>query len=116
MAAHKLESFDDRLLSWLEVTTSKDVPGFVSNALLMPFINEVKQGIFLSSYPISIKLIFDAGYHVLRKGTSQPIIWRKKKPDLFAIYKGIATRDDIDKTLKLGMNHPMGPLTLGELS
>jgi 3-hydroxyacyl-CoA dehydrogenase len=25
-----------------EVTTSKDVPGFVSNALLMPFINEVQ--------------------------------------------------------------------------
>lgn len=28
-------------LSLAEVTTSKDVPGFVSNALLMPFINEV---------------------------------------------------------------------------
>lgn len=27
--------------------------------------------------------------------------------------KGIATRDDIDKTLRLGMGHPMGPLTLG---
>lgn len=27
--------------------------------------------------------------------------------------KGIATRDDIDKTLKLGMAHPMGPLQLG---
>lgn len=26
---------------------------------------------------------------------------------------GTATRDDIDKTLKLGMNHPMGPLQLG---
>ncbi|KAL9712226.1 hypothetical protein Ac2012v2_005304 [Leucoagaricus gongylophorus] len=51
-----------------EVTTSKDVPGFVSNALLMPFINEVSCG--------------------------------------------IATREDIDTTLKLGMNHPMGPLQL----
>jgi len=30
--------------------------------------------------------------------------------------KGIATRDDIDKTLRLGMGHPMGPLTLGEFS
>ena len=29
--------------------------------------------------------------------------------------KGTATRDDIDKTLKLGMNHPMGPLQLGKL-
>lgn len=27
--------------------------------------------------------------------------------------KGTATRDDIDKTLRLGMNHPMGPLQLG---
>ena len=28
--------------------------------------------------------------------------------------QGVATREDIDKTLKLGMNHPMGPLQLGE--
>ncbi|CDO72619.1 hypothetical protein BN946_scf184985.g38 [Trametes cinnabarina] len=48
-----------------EVTSSQDVPGFVANALLMPFLNE-----------------------------------------------GVATRDDIDKTFKLGMNHPMGPLQL----
>ncbi|KAH9927828.1 3-hydroxyacyl-CoA dehydrogenase [Fomitopsis serialis] len=56
-----------------EVTTSQDVPGFVSNALLMPFINEA----------------------------------------IMCLEKGTATRDDIDKTLKLGMNHPMGPLQLG---
>ncbi|THH15048.1 hypothetical protein EW146_g5370 [Bondarzewia mesenterica] len=58
-----------------EVTTSRDVPGFVSNALLMPFINEA-------------------------------IMW---------LEKGVATRDDIDKTLRLGMNHPMGPLQLADL-
>jgi 3-hydroxyacyl-CoA dehydrogenase len=29
--------------------------------------------------------------------------------------QGTATRDDIDTTLKLGMNHPMGPLQLGKL-
>ncbi|KAJ7807803.1 3-hydroxyacyl-CoA dehydrogenase [Mycena olivaceomarginata] len=58
-----------------EVTTSKDVPGFVSNALLMPFINEA----------------------------------------IMCLEKGTATRDDIDTTLKLGMNHPMGPLQLGFL-
>ncbi|KAI0077193.1 hypothetical protein K474DRAFT_1596520 [Panus rudis PR-1116 ss-1] len=58
-----------------EVTTSKDVPGFVSNALLMPFINEA----------------------------------------IMCLEKGVATRDDIDKTLKLGMNHPMGPLQLGSI-
>ena len=28
--------------------------------------------------------------------------------------KGVATKEDIDKTLKLGMAHPMGPLQLGE--
>ncbi|KAG6897738.1 hypothetical protein C0992_011666 [Termitomyces sp. T32_za158] len=57
-----------------EVTVSKDVPGFVSNALLMPFINEA----------------------------------------IMCLEKGIATREDIDTTLKLGMNHPMGPLQLGK--
>ncbi|KIJ51358.1 hypothetical protein M422DRAFT_26777 [Sphaerobolus stellatus SS14] len=57
-----------------EVTTSQDVPGFVSNALLMPFINEA----------------------------------------ILHLEKGVATRDDIDKTLKLGMNHPMGPLQLAD--
>lgn len=57
-----------------EVTTSQDVPGFVSNALLMPFINEA----------------------------------------IMCLEKGVATRDDIDKTLRLGMNHPMGPLQLAD--
>nr|UOO00979.1 3-hydroxyacyl-CoA dehydrogenase [Ganoderma lucidum] len=57
-----------------EVTYSKDVPGFVANGLLMPFINEA----------------------------------------IMMLEKGIATREDIDKTLKLGMNHPMGPLQLGD--
>ncbi|KAL1945263.1 hypothetical protein VTO73DRAFT_2114 [Trametes versicolor] len=57
-----------------EVTSSQDVPGFVANALLMPFINEA----------------------------------------IMCLEKGIATRDDIDKTLKLGMNHPMGPLQLAD--
>lgn len=34
-----------------------------------------------------------------------------ESPDLAG--QGVATRDDIDKTLRLGMNHPMGPLQLG---
>ncbi|KAI5992054.1 3-hydroxyacyl-CoA dehydrogenase [Pisolithus marmoratus] len=58
-----------------EVATSQDVPGFVSNALLMPFINEA----------------------------------------IMCLEKGVATRDDIDKTFRLGMNHPMGPLQLGDI-
>ena len=57
-----------------EVTTSQDVPGFVSNALLMPFLNEA----------------------------------------IMCLEKGVATRDDIDKTFKLGMAHPMGPLQLAD--
>ncbi|KAH7915595.1 3-hydroxyacyl-CoA dehydrogenase [Hygrophoropsis aurantiaca] len=56
-----------------EVAVSSDVPGFVSNALLMPFINEA----------------------------------------IMCLEKGTASRDDIDKTFRLGMNHPMGPLQLG---
>jgi len=57
-----------------EVTMSQDVPGFVANALLMPYINEA-------------------------------ITW---------LERGVATREDIDKTMKLGMNHPMGPLELAD--
>ncbi|KAH0829070.1 3-hydroxyacyl-CoA dehydrogenase [Lanmaoa asiatica] len=57
-----------------DVATSQDVPGFVSNALLMPFINEA----------------------------------------IICLEKGVATRDDIDKTFRLGMAHPMGPLQLGK--
>ncbi|TAH38146.1 MAG: 3-hydroxybutyryl-CoA dehydrogenase [Planctomycetota bacterium] len=32
----------------------------------------------------------------------------------FALYEGVATREDIDTIMKLGMNHPMGPLTLAD--
>jgi 3-hydroxybutyryl-CoA dehydrogenase len=52
----------------------KDYPGFVSNRVLMPMINEA----------------------------------------VFALYEGVATREDIDTVMKLGMNHPMGPLTLAD--
>lgn len=33
----------------------------------------------------------------------------------FIFVQGTATREDIDTTLKLGMNHPMGPLQLADL-
>ena len=51
-----------------------DYPGFVSNRVLMPMINE----------------------------------------SVFALYEGVATRESIDEIMKLGMNHPMGPLTLAD--
>lgn len=34
---------------------------------------------------------------------------------IFALYEGVATREAIDGVMKLGMNHPMGPLTLADL-
>jgi 3-hydroxybutyryl-CoA dehydrogenase len=51
-----------------------DYPGFVSNRVLMPMINEAA----------------------------------------FALYEGVASREAIDIVMKLGMNHPMGPLTLAD--
>jgi 3-hydroxybutyryl-CoA dehydrogenase len=51
-----------------------DYPGFISNRVLMPMINEA----------------------------------------IFTLYEGVATRESIDGVMKLGMNHPMGPLTLAD--
>lgn len=33
---------------------------------------------------------------------------------IYALYAGVATAESIDGILKLGMNHPMGPLTLAD--
>jgi 3-hydroxybutyryl-CoA dehydrogenase len=51
-----------------------DYPGFVSNRVLMPMINEAA----------------------------------------FALMEGVATKEAIDEVMKLGMNHPMGPLALAD--
>ncbi len=51
-----------------------DSPGFVSNRVLMPMINEA----------------------------------------IFTLHEGVATRESIDGIMKLGMNHPMGPLALAD--
>jgi 3-hydroxybutyryl-CoA dehydrogenase len=51
-----------------------DFPGFVSNRILMPMINEA----------------------------------------IYAVYEGVASPEDVDTVMKLGMNHPMGPLTLAD--
>jgi 3-hydroxybutyryl-CoA dehydrogenase len=34
---------------------------------------------------------------------------------VFCLMEGVATREDIDTVMKLGMNHPMGPLALADL-
>ncbi|PKL87496.1 MAG: 3-hydroxybutyryl-CoA dehydrogenase [Ignavibacteriae bacterium HGW-Ignavibacteriae-2] len=51
-----------------------DYPGFISNRILMPMINEA----------------------------------------IFTLYENVASAEDIDTVMKLGMNHPMGPLTLAD--
>lgn len=51
-----------------------DYPGFVSNRVLLPMINEA----------------------------------------IFCVYEGVATPEAIDTVMKLGMAHPMGPLTLAD--
>jgi 3-hydroxybutyryl-CoA dehydrogenase len=51
-----------------------DFPGFVSNRILLPMINEA----------------------------------------IFAVHEGVASPEAVDQVMKLGMNHPMGPLTLAD--
>ena len=58
-----------------EVVTAKDIPGFIVNRLLIPFLNEA----------------------------------------CFALQEGLGTALDIDKGVKLGLNHPMGPFELADL-
>lgn len=54
---------------------ANDFPGFVSNRILMPMINEA----------------------------------------VYCLMEGVATKENIDTVMKLGMNHPMGPLALADL-
>ncbi len=58
-----------------EPVEAKDSPGFISNRILCPMINEA----------------------------------------IFALHEGIGSPEAIDTVMKLGMNHPMGPLTLCDL-
>ena len=58
-----------------EAWSANDSPGFISNRILCPMINEA----------------------------------------IFALQEGVGTPEAIDAVMKLGMNHPMGPLTLADL-
>lgn len=58
-----------------EAWEASDSPGFISNRILCPMINEA----------------------------------------VFALQEGVGTPEAIDAVMKLGMNHPMGPLTLADL-
>lgn len=42
------------------------------------------------------------------------MVWLDIVKAIMTLERGVATKKDIDKTLKLGMAHPMGPLELGE--
>ena len=54
---------------------ANDFPGFISNRILLPMINEA----------------------------------------IYALFEGVGTPEAIDTVMKLGMNHPMGPLALADL-
>lgn len=54
---------------------ANDFPGFISNRILMPMINEA----------------------------------------VYTLFEGVGDPEDIDEVMKLGMNHPMGPLALADL-
>ena len=73
------ETFDDvkKLVEKMGKTPveANDFPGFISNRILIPMINEA----------------------------------------VFALMEGVGTADAIDSVMKLGMNHPMGPLALADL-
>src|ERR1041385_9101587 len=45
---------------------------------------------------------------------STPVLMPMINEAIFALYEGVATRESIDGIMKLGMNHPMGPLTLAD--
>jgi 3-hydroxybutyryl-CoA dehydrogenase len=78
-----LETAEETVVAAEQISTSvgktpiraRDFPGFVSNRLLMPMINEA----------------------------------------VFAVMEGVAAPEGVDGVMKLGMNHPMGPLELADL-
>src|SRR5699024_1021395 len=42
------------------------------------------------------------------------VLMRLINEAIYTVYEGIATSEDVDTVMKLGMNHPMGPLTLAD--
>jgi len=77
-----LQTSDDTFATTMELAKKlgktpvavNDAPGFVSNRVLMPLINEA----------------------------------------VYAVMEGVATPESVDAVMKLGMNHPMGPLELAD--
>lgn len=73
------DSTTETVMQWAEdlekiPVEANDYPGFISNRVLMPMINEAA----------------------------------------FCLMEGVSSREGIDEIMKLGMNHPMGPLTLAD--
>jgi 3-hydroxybutyryl-CoA dehydrogenase len=50
----------------------------------------------------------------LEMGKSSRLIQTLINEAIFCLYEGVSTREEIDMALKLGMNHPMGPLELAD--
>jgi 3-hydroxybutyryl-CoA dehydrogenase len=86
-------------------SSSKDVPGFIANRLLMPYLNEGQSGGRETGACERVRAIDFS--HSLFSCLPPP-------PAIFALQDGISSREDIDTCMKLGCNMPMGPLTLAD--
>jgi len=84
-----------------EVTVSRDSPGFISNRLLMPYINEAIQVLEEVRRLKGAGVAYDRVAFCSCEGLTVAVL---------SDAQGVATKEDIDKTMKLGMAHPMGPL------
>ena len=77
-----LQTSEETLKTTLDLTEkmgktfaiANDIPGFIANRILIPYINEA----------------------------------------IYCLYEGIGSVEDIDKTMKMGTNVPMGPLKLAD--
>ncbi len=82
-------------------TQSKDFPGFIANRILMPYINEA----VFALQEVSVRRF--CACHCNHRAVLLCF-----SPQ--CCLQGVGTPDDIDTTMKLGTNVPMGPLTLAD--
>ena len=93
-------------LSFQTCSSSKDVPGFIANRLLMPYLNEGRRLIHWVSKWFDWSFYWPLTFSIFSLTVCLLAI--------FALQEGIASREDIDTCMKLGCNMPMGPLTLAD--
>lgn len=116
-------------LSITEIATTTSRPGqvlgmhFFNPAPVMKLI-EIVRGEDTSDESVAQAQEFAASIHketvIVEKDTPGFVVNRVLMPlfiEAMRIYEeGIASKEDIDKAIKLGLNHPMGPLTLADLT